>query len=373
MAMVGGGPGSFIGPVHRMAAVLDGAIELVAGAFSRDAARSVDAARQYGVELGRAYPSYLEMLKGEGRPGGADFIAVVTPNASHFDVARAALEAGYHVVSDKPVTATLAEAQRLKSIVRASSRLYAVTYTYTGYPLVREARELCRSGALGAVRKLIVEYTQGWLSEPLERKENRQAAWRTDPSQAGAGGCVADIGVHAFNLLEFVTGRQVISLCADLSRIVPGRRLDDDCNVLARLDNGAPALLHASQVAFGERNRLELRVYAEKGSLAWSHEDPNRLHIAWQDGPEEVRHAGSAKLCRVAQQAMRLPAGHPEGYIEAFANIYREVANVLGRREGGHPDAWSETLCGIEEGERGMRFIELAVESSRRSAWVDFE
>jgi predicted dehydrogenase len=374
MAMVGGGPGSFIGPVHVMAAQLDGEIELVAGAFSSRAEKSAQAGRDYRIAAERTYRNYPELLAGEQQhPERADFVAVVTPNMLHFEAARDALRAGFHVVSDKPATATLAEAVQLREEVSRARKLYVLTHTYTGYPLVREARDICRSGAIGDIRKVVVEYTQGWLSERLELSGNRQAAWRTDPARAGAGGCIGDIGVHAFNLVEYVTGQNVATLFAVLSRIAPGRVLDDDCNVLLRLGNGAPGVLHASQIAIGERNRLELRVYGSTGSISWRQEDPNRLMVHWPDRPTETRHAGCAYLGASARQATRLPAGHPEGYLEAFANLYREFAAVLRRREEGDEHAWSETLCGIEAAVRGMTFIERAIESSARSAWVQVD
>ncbi len=372
--MVGGGPGSFIGPVHVMAAQLDGDIELVAGAFSSRPEKSAEAGRNYRIAAERAYGDYAEMLAREAQHAQrADFVAIVTPNVLHFDVARAALRAGFHVVSDKPATATLREAVQLRDEVSRSRKLYVLTHTYTGYPLVREARDLCRSGAIGDIRKVVVEYTQGWLSERLELSGNRQAAWRTDPARAGAGGCSGDIGVHAFNLVEYVTGQNVAAIFAVLSRIAPGRALDDDCNVLLRLANGAPGVLHASQIAIGERNRLELRVYGSKGSISWKQEEPNRLMVHWPDRPTETRHAGCGYLGATARQATRLPAGHPEGYIEAFANIYREFAALLRRRDAGDEQAWSDTLCGIEAAVRGMTFIERAIESSARSAWVQVD
>lgn len=374
MAMVGGGPGSFIGPIHAMAAQLDGEIELVAGAFSSRAEKSAEAGRNYGIAPERAYRNYQEMLAHERQhPDRADFVAVVTPNALHFNVARDALRAGFHVVSEKPVTATRQEAVKLHDEVSRSEKLFVLTHTYTGYPLVREARDICRNGGIGSVRKVVVEYTQGWLSERLELSGNKQAAWRTDPTQAGAGGCIGDIGVHAFNLVEYVTGERIVAVCAAVSRIVPDRRLDDDCNVLLRLANGSPGVLHSSQIAVGERNRLELRVYGSKGAIRWNQEDPNRLHVYSQDRPSEVRHAGCAYLGSAAKQATRLPVGHPEGYIEAFANIYREFAGVLRRRAGGDAAAWSDTLCGIDEGVRGMTFIDRAIESSNRSMWLNLE
>jgi predicted dehydrogenase len=367
--MVGGGPGAFIGPVHRTAAELDGAIKLVAGAFSSDPAKSKLAGRTYGIAEDRAYSSYEEMLTAESkRADPIDFVSIVTPNFLHSPIAIAALERGFHVISDKPATATVEQAHELRNVVKRTGKLYALTYTYTGYPLVREARTICRRGDLGVIRKIVVEYSQGWLSERLEDMGQKQASWRCDPTQAGLGGCIGDIGVHAFNLLEFVTGLRVSAICAVLSSIVKGRRLDDDCNVLIRMENGAPGVLHASQVAAGERNGLRLRVYGENGGLDWSQEDPNHLQIHWMDRPSQILHgAGNATyLSEPNRTAFRLPLGHPEGFIEAFANIYRDFATSVRANE-----PLSEVIPSIEPGVRDMEFVKAAVESSRTgSHWV---
>jgi predicted dehydrogenase len=282
-------------------------------------------------------------------------------------VACAALEAGLHVMSDKPATATLAEAVELKRVVDASQRLFGLTYTYTGYAMVREAREIVRRGDLGPVRKVVVEYSQGWLAKPVEKDpDNRQAGWRTDPSQAGLGGCIGDIGVHAFNIAEFVSGRRVERVCADLSSIVPGRELDDDCNVLLRFEGGAPGVLVASQIAAGDRNGLRLRVYGETGGLDWSHERPSELTINRLDGSSLKLHAGAPSLSAASLSVTRLPTGHPEGFIEAFANIYRDFARAV---VAGATRA--ETVPDIVEGVRGMAFVESALASSRSgSAWT---
>jgi predicted dehydrogenase len=365
MGMVGGGAGSFIGPVHRMAAELDGAIRLVAGAFSSDARRSREAGKHYGISAERAYANYNEMFASERRRDDPiDFVAIVTPNHLHLPVARAALENGFHVLSDKPATATLAEAQTLRDIVQRSGRLYGLTYTYTGYGLVREAREICGRGELGTVRKVVAEYAQGWLSERIEATGQKQASWRADPAQSGIGGCVTDIGVHAFNLLEFVTGQRVAAVAAQLSSIVPGRVLDDDCNVLLRLESGAPGVLCASQIAAGQRNGLRLRVYGEKAGLDWCQEDPNRLIISSLDGSTKVLPgaSNSAALSDASRSVFRLPLGHPEGYIEAFANIYRDFGGAV---LTGDEAALSKTAVPtIEEGVRGMAFVDAAVRSS---------
>lgn len=367
MALVGGGPGAFIGPVHRMAAELDGHIRLVAGAFSHDPVRSAAAGEAWGV---RAYPDVAALLAGEaGREDGAELAAIVTPNHLHFPAARDALAAGLHVMSDKPATRDLAEARALAAVVRRTGRLYGLTHTYTGYPMVREAREIVRRGDLGAVRKVVVEYAQGWLSRPIEGEGDKQAGWRADPAQAGVGGCIGDIGTHAFNIAEFVSGRQVTRLCADLAAVVEGRVLDDDCNILLRFEGGARGVLIASQISAGARNGLRLQVYGEKGGLSWSHERPTELVIDWLDGPTHTLHAASPYLGAAARAASRLPPGHPEGFIEAFANLYRDMADAIrnGRADAGLvPD--------IGAGVRGMAFVETAVAASRDNAgWVELD
>ena len=370
MAMVGGGAGSFIGPVHRMAAELDRAFTLVAGAFSSDAARSIEAGRNWGLADSRCYPDYAALLAGErARDDGAQVVAIVTPNHLHAPVAMAALNAGYDVISDKPATATLAEAADLAAAVRASGRLYGLTFTYTGYPMVRQARELVRTGELGAIRKVVVEYSQGWLATAVEDTGNKQAQWRADKARAGVGGCIGDIGVHAFNIAEFVSGRRVRKFCADLSAVVPGRMLDDDCNILLRFDNGAPGVLIASQISTGERNGLRLKVSGERGTLLWRHDDPSVLTIDRADGRTEILHAGGDDLSAASRRATRLPSGHPEGFIEAFANIYRDFADAVreGRRD-------ARPVPDIGEGLRSAAFVEAAVAASeRRAGWTPLE
>ena len=373
MGMVGGGPGAFIGPVHKMAAELDGRIELVAGAFSQSAERSRTAGETFRIDPARAYAGYEEMLKAErARAGGIDFVVIATPNHLHLPVAVAALEAGFAVVSDKPATATYAEVVELEAAVRKAGLPYALTHTYAGYSLVREARSICQSGQLGKIRKVAVEYLQGWLSNPLEATGQKQAAWRSDPVLNGPGGCIGDIGTHAFHLVEYVTGLDVVGINAALRTVVEGRKLDDDCNALLRLNNGATGTLMASQVAAGEGNGLRLRVYGESGSIEWRQEDPNRLRVKWLDGPEEIRHAAGGYLSGDARAATRLPGGHPEGYIEAFAVLYREFADAFWNWRLGETNALPATLPGIRAGVRGMRFIERAIESSGRESWVEF-
>lgn len=367
LALVGGGPGSFIGPVHRMAAELDGRMRLVAGAFSRDPDKNAQAAQAWGVAADRTHGDYRAMIAAEAaRPDGAELVAVVTPNHLHFDVSATALRAGLHVMSDKPATLDLTQARALSDVVAASGRLYGLTHVYTGYPMVREAREIVRRGDLGVVRKIVVEYAQGWLSRPIEQDGDKQAGWRADPAQSGVGGCIGDIGVHAFNIAEFVGGVRVERLCADVSTVVAGRVLDDDCNVLLRFEGGARGVLMASQISAGARNGLKIQVYGEKGGLTWSHERHTELTIDWLDAPTQVRHAGSPYLSAVGRAASRIPTGHPEGFIEAFANLYRDVADAIveGRADAGLvPD--------INEGVRGMAFVETAVAASRAGdGWV---
>ncbi|HEV2272815.1 MAG TPA: Gfo/Idh/MocA family oxidoreductase [Acidobacteriaceae bacterium] len=374
MGMVGGGPGAFIGPVHRMGAELDGEIELVAGAFSQDPAKSREAGRSYGISEDRAYADFREMMVRErGRRDAMDVVCIVTPNHLHLPVATAAMENGFHVVSDKPATANLKEALALEDVVRRTGLLYGLTYTYTGYPMVREARRMVRGGALGAVRKVVVEYSQGWLTEALEKTGNKQAGWRTDPQQSGLGGAIGDIGVHAFNLLEYVTGRRVVEFCASLSAVVPGRALDDDCNMLLKLDNGAPGVLVVSQISAGERNDVRLHVYGEKGGLHWSHEKNTMLDLNLLDQPSQTLHAGAGYLSEPTRRLFRLPVGHPEGLIEAFANIYRDFASAVRARLADPKAELTDQVPGIEEGRRSMAFVEEAVASSAaRAGWVTF-
>lgn len=362
--MIGGGPGSFIGPVHRIAAELDREIELVAGAFSSDAGRSREAGQAYRIDPERAYADVASMLAGEvARSDGIDFVAIVSPNHHHLPAARAALASGLPVLCDKPVTATLAEARELAGAVSDAGLPFGITYTYSGYPMVREARERIAAGDLGAIRKVVVEYPQGWLAGEAEGK---QAEWRLDPSRAGEGGCIGDIGTHAFHLAEFVTSLRVTRLFADLAAVVPGRQLDDDVAVLLRFDNGARGVLLASQIETGELNGLRIRVYGDKGGLVWRQEDQTNLVLHRFDGSSEIIRAGSV-VGDAARRATRLPGGHPEGYLEAFANIYRDFAQQV-RGGSGFP------VPGIDDGLRGMAFVSAAVAASRNaSGWVDFD
>lgn len=372
MGMVGGGRGAFIGAVHRMAAALDGQIELVCGAFSGDPQRSKDSGADFFLPPDRCYGTFGEMMEREAAlPSGSrmDFVSIVTPNHVHFPAAKAALERGFHVVSDKPATFNLAEAVELGKLVETTGLLYALTHNYTGYPLVKEARDIVRSGRLGKIRKAVVGYPQGWLSTRLEESGQKQAAWRTDPARCGAAGCLGDIGTHAENLAEYITGLRIAELAADLTTFVEGRQLDDDANILLRFEGGAKGVLHASQISVGEENALSIRVYGEKGGLEWQQQEPNTLLLKWPDHPVEVLRTGAASLGEAAKAATRLPAGHPEAYIEAFANIYRNfAAHLRAVLDGTAPDPAFLDYPKISDGIRGMAFIEAAVESSKRNA-----
>lgn len=362
MGMIGGGPGAFIGPIHRIAAEMDREIELVAGAFSSDAGRSRDAGQSYRIDVERAYPDVDTMLANEKhRDDGIDFISIVSPNHHHLPAARSALTAGFPVICDKPATATLAEAHELADYVIQSGLPFALTHIYSGYPLVREARARVSDGQLGEIRKVVVEYPQGWLAGEATGK---QAEWRTDPTRSGPGGCVGDIGTHAFQLAEFVAGMKVSEIMADLGSVVPGRKVDDDCSILLRFDNGARGVLLASQIEVGEMNGLRIRLYGDRAGMIWRQEVPNTLTINRIDGSTEIVHAGGAKLGPDAMARTRTPNGHPEGYLEAFANLYRDFAAIL-RGES------APLLPGIEDALRGMAFVDTAVSSNRdRRGWV---
>ncbi len=375
MGMVGGGRGAFIGAVHRAAAALDGQIELVCGAFSSDAQRSKDSGEDLLLAPERCYGTFYEMMKSEAAMPAAsrmDFVSIVTPNHMHFSAAKAALESGFHVVSDKPATFDLAEAKELQAILGRTGLLYALTHNYTAYPLVKEARQIVRSGRLGAIRKVIVEYPQGWLAKRLEDTGQKQAAWRTDPARCGAAGCIGDLGTHAENLAEYITGLRIKELAADLTTFVEGRRLDDDANILLRFEGGAKGILHASQISTGEENNLNIRVYGELGGLEWLQQEPNTLLLKWPDRPVEMLRAGMGYLGSSAAASTRIPPGHPEGYLEAFANIYRSFASHLRAViDGRDPDEVALDYPKIADGIRGMAFIEAAVESSKgNTAWA---
>jgi predicted dehydrogenase len=369
--IVGGGRGAFIGAVHRMAVELDRQAEVVAGALSSDPATARASAADWF--LPRAYASYVEMATAEAAaPDGIDFVIIATPNHLHAPIATAFLQAGIHVVCDKPLASSVAEGEALLKLVEGGSALFALTHTYTGYPAVRQARELVRTGQLGELRKVLVEYTQDWLMGPLERAGNRQALWRTDPARAGLGGCVGDIGTHAANLLEYITARRIEAVCADLSCFVPGRRLDDDASILLRLEGGAKGTLVCSQVACGEENRLAIRVYGAHAALEWHQQEPNTLIYKVAGRPWELLRTGHSYLGASAKAATRLPPGHPEGYIEAFANLYRSFIEDVRRVQRG--EAPQCEYPGVREGLRGLRFVAQAVDSSRAgSLWRSLE
>jgi predicted dehydrogenase len=358
--MVGGGEGAFIGAVHRMAAALDGDYALVCGAFSSDAERSRRSGAALGLDPARSYPTLDAMLAGEtALPEGEQMqlVSIVTPNHLHAPAAIAALDAGFHVMSDKPMALNLAESRAIAAAVERSGRLYGLTFTYSGYPLVEEARVRVARGDFGTIRLVQVEYSQGWLSGPLDREGNKQAEWRTDPARAGLGGCLGDIGTHAFHLAEHVSGLSVEELSADLTTHVPGRRLDDDVAALLRLEGGARGVLKASQVAAGDENGLRLRIHGERGGLDWSQMEPNTLTLRWLDRPAEIVRAGGPGLAPSTQAMLRTPAGHPEGYIEAFANLYRSFGRAV---RGGAPDGFP----GVGDGLRSMTFVEAMIENS---------
>jgi predicted dehydrogenase len=366
--IVGGGRGAFIGAVHRMAVELDGEARVVAGALSSHADIARESAAAWGLE--RAYDSYEDMVAAEaGAASGIDFVIIAAPNDLHYPVAKAFLEAGIHAVCDKPLALTVAEGEGLARLVEGGDALFALTHTYTGYPAVRQAREMVRSGQLGRIRKVMVEYTQDWLMEAVEKSGNKQAAWRTDPARAGAGGSVGDIGTHAANLLEFVTDLRIEAVCADLSSFVTGRRLDDDANILLRLGGGAKGTLICSQIACGEENRLAIRVYGSQAGLEWQQQEPNTLVHKPAGKPWALLRTGQSYLGEAARAAARLPGGHPEGYLEALANIYRAFIADVRRVTRGEPPA--ADYPGVQDGLRGLRFVAQAVASSRAgSVWM---
>jgi predicted dehydrogenase len=375
MGMVGGGRGAFIGSVHRMAAALDGEIELVCGAFSADPQKSKLSGADLYLPAGRVYDSFYEMISEEKKlPLGErmDFISIVTPNHVHFEPAKQALENGFHVVCDKPLCYNMPQALQLQKIVEETGLLFALTHNYTGYPMVKQARAMIKNGDIGDIRKIVVEYPQGWLSTKLEDSGRKQAEWRTDPDRSGAAGAMGDIGTHAENLSEYITGLKITSLCADLSTYVKGRRLDDDGNILLRFEKGAKGILHASQISAGEENNLNIRVYGTKAGLQWFQMEPNSLYVKWLDKPMQVMRAGLVNLYPEAIAHTRIPSGHPEGYLEAFANIYRNFARCLqARLDGSSVDLIYQDFPTISDGVRGMRFIDKVVESSTKgSQWV---
>jgi len=378
MGMIGGGQGAFIGAVHRIVAAMDGQIELVAGAFSSDPEKS----RQTGTELfldpERVYGSYEAMIATEKElPAGKkmDMVCIVTPNHMHFEPAMLALRHGFHVILEKPATFTLQEAQQLHGEVVRTGLQLLLCHTYTGYPMIKEARHLVQSGALGSIRKVYVEYPQGWLSTHLEESGHKQASWRTDPAKSGKAGAMGDIGTHAFNLAEYVSGLEVTHICADVRAVVDGRMLDDDGAALLRFNNGASGVLMATQIAAGEENNVKIRVYGEKGGLEWQQEDANSLVVKWADKPKTILRTGGPGLSAAAMHNTRTPAGHPEGYLEAFANLYRNFACTLqALMSNNTPPEVCLDFPGTREGIRGMAFIDGVIEAGQSDQkWIEFK
>lgn len=377
LGMIGGGQGAFIGAVHRIAARIDGDYELVCGAFSSNAEKSKASGVALGLSPDRSYASYEELIEKEKQlPADqrVQVISIVTPNHVHFGPTKMALENGFHVVLDKPMTFSLAEAKELEKVVKASGKLFCLTHTYTGYPMVKEAKQLVKAGKIGKVRKIYVEYPQGWLSTFLEGEDNKQASWRTDPGKSGIAGAMGDIGTHAFNLMEYVTGLEVTQLCADINIVVEGRKLDDDGAVLIKLNNGASAVLTATQIAAGEENNVKIRVYGETGSLEWQQWDANTLIVKPINKPWEIWRTGAGYVSSYATHNTRTPGGHPEGYLEAFANLYHNFALcVKAQIEGTQASPEAQDYPGIEEGVRGMAFIENVIESGKSDVkWTKF-
>jgi predicted dehydrogenase len=370
MGMIGGSKDAFIGAVHRMAASLDGQIELVCGAFSSDQHKSKETGRKLFLNENRIYISFEEMIEAESKLSEnekMEFVAIVTPNHLHFEPAKLALQKGFHVLCEKPLCFSMQEAIELEKIVKASEKIFGLTHNYTGYPMVKEARELIKSGKLGKIRKIVAEYPQGWLASAIEEGGQKQASWRTDPKKAGISCCVGDIGTHAANLAEYITGLKITEIAADVSTFVEGRILDDDTNMLLRFEKGAKGILFASQIAAGEENELKIRVYGEKGNIEWLQSEPNSLIVKYADQPKQIFRAGvnNNYLSESARKNSRLPGGHPEGYIESLANIYKSFSSAV---SGNKADL---DFPGISDGVRGMRFIEAVIESGKNnSKWI---
>ncbi len=377
MGMIGGGKDAFIGAIHRIAANMDGQIELVCGALSINPEIAKDSGRALFLPEERIYTTYEEMLENESRlpeRERMDFVSIVTPNFAHYAPAVMALEKGFHVVIEKPITLSLQEALSLQQKLQETGLLLCLTHTYTGYPMVKQAREIVGKGFLGRIRKVFVEYRQGWLSRLSEREGNLGAAWRTDPKKGGKSAVMGDIGTHAFNLAEYITGLEVTRLCADLNTVVEGRQSDDDGSVFLKFDNGASGVLMATQVAAGEENNLVIKVYGENGGLEWHQQEPNTLFLKWLDKPAEILRAGSSYLSEIAKNNCRTPGGHPEGYLEAFGNIYRNFALALSARMNGNSiEDHLINFPSIKEGIRGMAFIENVVRSGMSNEkWTDY-
>ena len=380
MGMVGGGKDAFIGAIHRIAANMDGLIELSCGALSINPEVAKESGKALFLPEDRVYLTYDEMITKESllpKDKRIDFVTIVTPNFAHFAPAMMALDNGFNVVIEKPMTFTLEEAKQLKKKVEETGLTLCLTHTYSGYPMVKQARFMAQSGAIGTIRKIIVEYPQGWLSKLSEREGNAQAAWRTDPKKSGKAGCIGDIGTHAAHLAEYISGLKITKLCADLNIMVKGRALDDDGSVLLKFDNEASGVLIASQIAAGEENALKIRIYGEKGGLEWAQQEPNTLLVKWLDEPTQILRAGSnySHLSSFATKNCRTPGGHPEGYLEAFGNIYRNFAStLLAKMEGETPTKEMLDFPGVTDGIRGMAFIDCVVESGQsKEKWTEFK
>ncbi len=381
MGMIGGGKNAFIGAVHRIAANMDGLIELSCGALSSDPHNAIESGKSLFLPENRIYKTYEDMIRAEKNlppDQRMDFVSIVTPNHVHFDPAMMALENGFHVMLDKPMTFTLEEAKKLSQKVKETGLVLGLTHTYSGYPMVKQARQMIREGAFGKIRKIYVEYPQGWLSTLFEKEGNKQASWRTDPKRSGKSGCMGDIGTHAAHLAEYISGLKITKLCADLNIVVEGRALDDDGAVLLRFDNGATGVLMASQIAAGEENALKIRVYGEKGGIEWAQMEPNTLIVKWLNQPTQLFRPGvgyATPLSSFASHNTRTPGGHPEGYLEAFGNIYRNFALTISSKIEGHaPTPEMLDFPTVDEGVRGMAFIDNVVASSAsEQKWTEFK
>lgn len=377
LGMIGGGQGAFIGAVHRIASRIDDEYELVCGAFSSDPEKAKASGVLLGLPASRVYTSYKELIEKEKQlpeDERVQVISIVTPNHVHFEPTKLALENGFHVILDKPMTFSLAEAKELEKIVKASGKRFCLTHTYTGYPMVKEAKQLVKAGKIGKIRKVYVEYPQGWLSTFLEGDNQKQASWRTDPGKSGIAGAMGDIGTHAFNLAEYVSGLQVTKICADINIVVEGRQLDDDGAALLKFNNGASGVLMASQIAAGDENNVKVRVYGETGGLEWQQDVANTLLVKWLDKPAEIYRTGGSYVSSYSSHNTRVPAGHPEGYLEAFGNLYRNFALcVKADIEGKTPEPEWLDYPGIEDGVRGMAFVENVIASGKSNTkWTDF-
>ncbi|MBN7818133.1 Gfo/Idh/MocA family protein [Algoriphagus pacificus] len=377
IGLIGGGPGSFIGAIHLNGALMDGMFELAAGAFSSNPEKSKIRGEELMLPSDRVYASYDEMFEKElqlPESERIDVVCIVTPNNVHFDPTVKALKHGFHVALDKPLTLNYAEAKELYHVVKNSDKMFLLTHTYSGYPMIKQAKQMIANGEIGKVRKVYVEYPQGWLWKLLETENNKQAAWRTDPKRNGLAGCMGDIGTHAFHMAEYITGEKVSHLCADLYIKVEGRPIDDDGVVLMRFENGASGVLMASQTDTGAENNLKVRVYGEKGGLEWEQELNNTLLVRWPDKPDQIYRAGTGYLGSLAQENTRTPAGHPEGYVEAFANLYRNFARcIYAQRNGETPKQEWEDYPGVEDGIRGMAFIDHVLKSNESDQkWTPF-